>query len=163
MKRDYKLPHRRRRNKKTDYKLRLALLKKGKNRLAIRKSNNYVTGQIIKYEKDGDKTMVSVSSRALKKMGWKRSCNSIPAAYLTGMLLGRKCEENKIGEATLDLGLQTSTRGNRLYAFLKGALDSGLKVSHSKDILPGEDRLYGKHIDESMTKEFESMKNKIMK
>lgn len=163
MKKTYKLPHRRRREKKTDYKLRLSLLKSGINRLVVRRSNNYITGQIVKYEKNGDKTLVSVHSSMLKKMGWKNSCGNLPAAYLTGLLLGKKCAENKIDTAVLDMGLQISTGGNRIYALLRGAVDGGLKVSHSKEILPPDERIAGKHISESMTKDFESIKSKIMK
>jgi large subunit ribosomal protein L18 len=163
MKKKYRLPHRRRKEKKTDYSLRLSLLKGGKHRLVIRKSNNYIIGQIVKYEKEGDKTLVSVHSRILKKLGWKNSCGNIPAAYLTGMILGKKALENKIEEAVLDLGLQTSTKGGRIYALLKGALDAGLKVNHSVNVLPYEERLKGKHIGENVIKDFEDMKNKIAK
>lgn len=163
MKRDYKVPHKRRREKKTDYKLRLALLKRGSARLVVRKSNKYIRGQIIQYEKSGDKTLVCASSRELKKMGWDKNCGNIPAAYLTGLLLGIKSQENKIREATLDLGLQTSTKGNRLYAFLKGVLDSGMKVNHNENIIPSEDRLNGKHIENDMKNSVDSIKNKILK
>ena len=96
MKRNYRLPHKRRRQKKTDYKLRLSLLKSGICRLVVRKSNSYILGQIIKYEKNGDKTIISVHSKALKKLGWKNSCGNLPAAYLTGLILGKKAKENKI-------------------------------------------------------------------
>lgn len=163
MKSTYKLPHKRRREKKTDYSLRLSLLKSGMYRLVVRKSNKYIIGQIVKYEKNGDKTVIMVHSKALKKMGWKNSCSSIPAAYLTGLMLGSKCLEKKINEAVLDIGLQTSTKGNKIYTLLKGAIDAGLKVNHSKDILPSEDRIMGKHISENVAKDFESLKSKIMK
>ena len=163
MKEKYKLPHKRRRKKKTDYKLRLSLLKSGKHRLVVRKSNNFIIGQVIKYEKDGDKTVVSAHSKMLKKLGWKNSCKNLPAAYLTGLILGRKAKENKINDAVLDLGLQTSTKGNKLYALLKGAIDGGLNVNCSKDVIPSNERIMGKHISENVVKDFESLKNKIMK
>ncbi len=163
MRKKYKLPHKRRKIKKTDYKLRLSLLKSEKYRLVIRKSNSYINGQIVKYEKEGDKTVVSVNSKVLKKMGWKNSCGNLPAAYLTGLILGKKAKENKIEEAILDLGLQISTKGSRIYALLKGVLDSNLKVNHSKDILPSDERIKGNHISENIVKDFESLKNKIEK
>ncbi len=163
MKSTYKLPHKRRREKKTDYGLRLSLLKSGMHRLVVRKSNKYVIGQIVKYEKNGDKTIVMVHSKALEKMGWKNSCRSVPAAYLTGLILGKRCLEKKINEAVLDIGLQTSTKGNKIYSLMKGAVDAGLKINHSKDILPSDDRITGKHISENVAKDFESFKDKIMK
>ncbi|HDD71656.1 MAG TPA: 50S ribosomal protein L18 [Candidatus Aenigmarchaeota archaeon] len=158
----YKLPHRRRREKKTDYRLRLALLKSGKHRLVVRKSNKYVLGQIIKYEKEGDRTLVSVNSRSLKKLGWKHGCGNLPAAYLTGLILGKKAREMGIEEAVLDIGLHTSTKGNKLYALMKGVVDAGVKVNHSEEILPSEERIRGEHISEEVVKDFETFKKKIM-
>ncbi|MCD6478215.1 MAG: 50S ribosomal protein L18 [Candidatus Aenigmarchaeota archaeon] len=158
-----RIPYRRRREKKTDYKLRLGLLKSGKNRLVIRKFNNSTIGQIIKYEKNGDKTLVAVNSMVLKKFGWKGHYGNLPAAYLSGLLLGVKMNKMSIKEAVLDMGLQKSTKGNRIYAFLKGVVDAGISVPHSEDVLPSEDRIMGKHINDEVTKDFESVKEKILK
>ena len=44
------------------------------------------------------------------------------------------------------------TKGNKIYACLKGVLDAGLNVPHSIEILPPEDRLSGKHIEEYANK-----------
>jgi large subunit ribosomal protein L18 len=60
------------------------------------------------------------------------------------------------------LGLNISTKGSRIYAALKGVLDSGIKVPHSEDILPSEDRIKGKHISEDLEKQFENIKSKIV-
>jgi len=157
------IQHRRRRLKKTDYNLRLALLKSGKNRLVIRKFNNSIMGQLIKYEKNGDKTIASVKSTQLKSLGWKNHYGNIPSAYLSGLFLGKKIKEKKIKEAVLDLGLQKNTKGCRLYAFLKGVVDAGINVPHSPEILPSEDRIKGNHINEKVSKEFEQTKEKILK
>lgn len=157
-----KVPHRRRREKKTNYKKRLKLLKSGEYRLVIRKSNNSTLGQIIKYEPKGDKTIVSSGSLKLEKFGWKKHSGNIPAAYLAGLLLGEKSKEENIKKAVLDIGLQESTKGNRIYAFLKGVVDSGIDVPHSKKILPSEDRIKGKHIGDEITKNFEKLKKKIL-
>ena len=133
------VPHRRRREKKTDYKLRLALLKSGKPRLVIRKSLKHITAQIIIYERDGDKTLISACSKELEKLGWKHNTGNFPAAYLTGLSLGKRAKEKKIKEAILDIGLQESTKGNRIYALLKGVLETGINISHSEGILPEDD------------------------
>lgn len=120
-------------------------------------------GQIVKYEKNGDKTIISAHSIMLKKLGWEKNCSNVPAAYLTGFFLGKKAKEKNINEAVLDLGLQNNTKGNRIYAFLKGALDAGLKINHSKDVIPKEERISGEHINKDIVKEFEALKNKIIK
>jgi large subunit ribosomal protein L18 len=150
----------RRREEKTNYKKRLALLKSEKTRLVIRKSLSNISIQFINFKPTGDEALVSAVSTELKKFGWTRGGN-IPAAYLTGLLAGKKAKEKNIKEAVLDLGLQTSTKGSRLYAALKGVVDSGVNVPHSKDILPSEERINGKHISEEITKQFEDVKRKI--
>jgi large subunit ribosomal protein L18 len=160
MKRDYLTQFKRRREKKTNYKKRLALIKSGKTRLVIRKSLNNISVQFINYKPEGDYTIISTVSAELKKLGWNKTGN-VPAAYLTGLLAGKKAKEKKIEEAILDLGLQISTKGSRIYAALKGVLDAGVKIPHSKDILPSEDRIKGKHISEEIVKKFEDVKKKI--
>lgn len=156
----YLMPFKRRREQKTDYNKRLSLIKSGKIRLVIRRSLNNVKVQFIEYDAKGDKTLVTAFSTELKKFGWTRTGN-VPGAYLTGLLAGKKAKGKKIEEAILDLGLQTSTKGSRIYAALKGVLDAGIKVPHSKEILPNEDRTKGVHISEELVKQFEDVKNKI--
>ncbi len=155
------IKHRRRREKKTDSKNRLAYVKSEKPRLVIRKSLENLRVQIVNYNPNGDQTSVSAISTELKKYGWKSSRGNLPAAYLTGFLAGIKAKKKHIGEAILDLGLQTSTKGSRLYAALKGVLDSGVNVPHSKEILPEEKRLKGLHISEQIAKNFEETKKMI--
>ena len=157
-----RIPHRRRRERKTDYRKRLALLKSGKYRLVVRKSNNSTLGQIVEYNKNGDKTLLSVTTFMLRKLGWKHHFGNIPAAYLAGLLLGKKALEKKINDAVLDMGLQTSTKGNRIYAFLKGVLDAGINVPHSPEVLPDENRIKGSHISEEVVKNFEEVRKKIL-
>jgi len=161
MKRSYLMQFKRRREKKTNYKKRLALIKSEKIRLVIRKSISNISVQFINFNSKGDETIASANSTELKKLGWNKTGN-VPAAYLTGLLAGKKARDKKIEEAILDLGLQISTKGSRIYAALKGVLDSGIKVPHSEDILPSEDRIRGKHISEDIEKQFEEIKNKIV-
>lgn len=162
-----KTPHRRRREGRTDYRARLELLKSGKSRFVIRKSLNNITCQVVKYGPKGDTVLVHADSRELAKMGWKHHCGNLPAAYLTGLLCGTRAKKAKVLEAVADLGLYSSIKGSRLYACLKGAVDSGLKVPHSEDALPSKDRVSGKHIADfskkDVTKDFEAVKAKITK
>lgn len=144
--RTYVVPHRRRREQKTDYRHRLGLLKSGKPRLVVRKSVRGMTCQVVAFAQEGDKCMASANSAELAKFGWKVAAGNIPAAYLTGLLCGIRAKGKGISEAVLDVGLYRSTKGGRLYAAVRGAVDAGLDVPHSKDILPPEDRTKGAHI-----------------
>lgn len=157
--------HRRRRLQKTDYKKRLALLKSEKTRLVIRKSLENIRVQFIGFNAGGDKTDASAVSAELGKLGWKNGTGNLPAAYLTGLLAGTRAKKAGISEAVFDLGLQTSTKGSRIYASLKGVVDAGLAIPHSEDILPSEERISGKHIQsrKGIEKEFAEVKEKILK
>lgn len=160
MKSRYLMPLKRRREQKTDYKKRLALLKSGATRLVIRKSLSNIAVQFVEFDPKGDKTVVCTFSTELKKLGWDKTGN-VPAAYLTGLLAGKKAREKKIENAVLDLGLQSSTKGSRLYAALKGVIDAGVNVPHSEEILPTEDRIRGEHISEETVKKFDEVKMRI--
>ena len=110
------VPYHRKKSGKTNYKKRLRLLLSEKLRLIIRRSNKNVLGQIVQYHPDGDKVLLTTTSQELTKLGWNYSRKNLPASYLTGLLLGKKAQEKKVKEAILDLGLQTSIGGGRLYA-----------------------------------------------
>lgn len=145
-KNSYKSPHRRRAEGKTDYKKRLGLIRSEKVRLVIRKSLDNIVVQFVAYKKEGDVIKACATSEMLKKLGWKASGGNIPAAYLTGLAAGILAKKAGVKEAVLDLGLQRSTKGSRLYAALKGALDAGVSVPHDAKILPDEKRISGQHI-----------------
>ncbi len=114
-----------------------------KPRVVVRKSCRYIKGQFVEYNQKGDKVLVFVESKELKKFGWKGIFNNIPAAYLTGILFAKKIGKKK---AILDLGMQISIKGNVLYGFVKGCIDGGLNIPCSKNMFPSEDRLNAKHI-----------------
>ena len=159
----YRAPFKRRRLGKTDYQKRLKLLLSKKPRFVVRRSLRYIIAQIVEFDKKGDKTILSANSRQLKKLGWSFPCDNLPAAYLTGLALGKQATKNKITEVVLDSGLYSSTKGNRIYAAVKGALDAGLKVPCSEEILPTEDRFSGKHIQKfkDLHTTFQHLKKKI--
>jgi len=150
-KRDYIIPLKRRKQKQTDYSRRLKIIKSGKPRLAFRKSKKHSYAQIIKYKKTGDQTIVSFSTKNLEKFGWKGPTSNIPASYLLGFLISKHAQKNKIKSVVFDIGLQRSTKGGKIYAFLKGALDAGLDISKTEktdQMFPSEDRIKGKHIED---------------
>jgi len=155
--------HRRRREGKTDYRARLSLLKSKKPRFVVRKSSKNITCQLVGYGPKGDNVIAASDSRSLKSYGWNGHCGNISAAYLTGLLCGAKATKAGIKEAVLDMGLYKSVKGSRIYAALKGAVDSGLNVAHSEGVLPPQDRIEGRHTKESekTTKEFRAAMGKI--
>jgi large subunit ribosomal protein L18 len=157
----YRIHFRRRIEGKTNYKKRLKLLLSEKPRLVYRKTLKYIIGQIINFDKKGDVTLVGITSKILKKYGWKFACDNTPASYLTGYLLGKMSLSKGIKEAVLDIGLYTSTKGGRMYAFAKGAIDAGLNVPCSEEMFPSEDRIKGLHISEEVAKNFEEVKKNI--
>ncbi|MBE8539752.1 50S ribosomal protein L18 [Geoglobus acetivorans] len=142
----YKVPYRRRREGKTNYRKRLKLLLSRKPRLVVRITNRRVIAQIVDYHPDGDRTLVYADSKELEKYGWKGDLNNTPAAYLTGLLIGKKALGAGIEEAILDIGLKTPSKGARIFAVLKGAVEAGLEVPHSDGILPDDSRTRGEHI-----------------
>lgn len=157
----YKVPFRRRREGRTDYRRRAALLRGRTVRLVVRKSNKHVRVQFIDYSDKGDRVLASAVSLELAKHGWTGSGKSTPGAYLTGYLAGRRAKEKGLAEAVLDIGLREPTKGAVVFAALKGALDAGIEVPHSDDMLPGKDRLEGKHMRHDATAMFEAVKAKI--
>ncbi|MDI6904983.1 MAG: 50S ribosomal protein L18 [Candidatus Bathyarchaeia archaeon] len=145
----YCVPFRRRREGKTDYRARKALVLSGKPRLVVRGSLKNMIAQIIVAKPHGDEAILSAHGGELaKKYGWKAPRGSLPAAYLTGLLCGLKAKAEGVKEAILDTGLHSPTKGARVFAVLKGVLDAGVNVPHSEEKLPDEKRIKGEHIAE---------------
>ncbi|MBW2996084.1 50S ribosomal protein L18 [Candidatus Woesearchaeota archaeon] len=156
----------RKRKGKTNYKKRLRLLLSGKPRLVIRIFMKNTCAQIIEYQPAGDKVIVAAAARELEPLGWKFNKGNVPAAYLTGLLAGKKAVKAGVKEVILDSGLSKPTKGSRIYACLKGALDAGLNIPHEKEIFPDDSRIKGEHIAKyknspEITKTFEEIKNKV--
>ena len=143
----YRVPFRRRRGGKTNYRLRKALVLSRLPRLVVRRTLKHINIQVVKAEASGDKVIVSAHSRELaKNYGWQGGCGNVPAAYLTGLLCGFKALAHGVKKTVLDLGLQSPSRGARVFAALKGVLDAGVSVPHSESVLPDETRIGGKHV-----------------
>ncbi|MEM5777227.1 MAG: 50S ribosomal protein L18 [Candidatus Aenigmatarchaeota archaeon] len=153
MKATYELPFKRRLKGLTDYRARLKLLKSRKPRLVVRKTNTRLIAELIEYAPSGDKVIVYVTSDELEKYGWNFSKKNTPASYLTGYLIAKKALKKDAKEAVFDIGLQS--KGSRLYAFLKGAIDAGLNIT-AEDVFPSEKRIKGKHLEEAV----KNVKNK---
>lgn len=147
---------------KTDYRKRLRLLLANKPRLVVRKSLKNILAQIVEYDEKGDRVILSAHSSELKKYGYNENKGNVPASYLVGVLMGSKANKKNIKEMVLDIGLQNSVKGSRIYSLLKGCVDAGLSIPHSKEIFPTEDRIKGKHIQNFDGANVEEVKNKIL-
>ena len=143
----YRVPFRRRREGKTNYQSRRALVLSRLPRLVVRGTLRHVIVQVLEAKAKGDEVLVSAHSRELMKaFGWKGDCGNVSAAYLTGLLCGYRAVARGVERAVLDIGLQSPSRGARVFAALKGALDAGVAVPHSDVVLPSEKRIRGEHV-----------------
>ena len=156
---------RRRMESKTDYGRRIGLLKAGAPRVVFRKSNRYVIAQYVISEEAKDKIILGITSAALLKQGWpedmKGSLKSIPASYLTGFLIGKKIAEKKLETPIVDLGMIRNVNKSRAFAFIKGLVDSGIKIKHDKDSFPDEEKIKGKKLKRDFSVLFSKVKSKI--
>ena len=159
------IPYRRKREGRTDYHRRLALLKGRRPRLVVRRSLKNLQIQLVEFKPDGDKVISSTTSKELKKQGLKGSSKNIPAAYLTGILAGTKLKTINVTEVVPDLGLRKPQPKGVVFAVLKGLVDSGVSISHEgssgESIFPPEERLKGEHIKNKES--YDQIKAKIMK
>jgi large subunit ribosomal protein L18 len=142
----YRVPFRRKRIGKTDYKKRLRFLLSKTPRLAVRKSLRSIVVQLIEYSPAGDRVVASAHSRELRKYGWLGSGSNTSAAYLVGLLCARKALEKNHSKAILDIGFHAPTKGSKIFAALRGALDGGLEIPHQEDLIPDDSRIHGEHV-----------------
>ncbi len=157
----YRVPFRRRREGRTDYRKRLMLLKGGLPRAVVRKSNRHTRVQFVEARPEGDHIVVSAISSELKGFGWAHSTSATPAAYLTGYLAGRRAVEAGLDAAVLDIGLHIPAAGSKVFASLKGMVDAGVSIAHGEGVLPAEERITGAFLGDALTEDFAKVKDKI--
>jgi large subunit ribosomal protein L18 len=158
----YRLPYRRRREQKTDYQARRILATSENPRFVVRTSNKGIIVQIARAELIGDIILTQITSNELiRKYGWQASGKSIPAGYLIGFIAGFKALKTGIYTAYLDIGLKRPTKGSKVFAVVKGAIDAGLNVPCDSDVIPPPERLNGgsisKYAKEIEPEEYEKL------
>ncbi|AEH61064.1 ribosomal protein L18P/L5E [Methanosalsum zhilinae DSM 4017] len=163
----YKVAFRRRREGRTNYHQRLKLILSKQNRVVVRKSSKHIQIQLVNSRLEGDVTLSSAVSTELNKYGYEGSTGNTTAAYLTGLLFGYKALKEGYDSGILDIGLQASSKGSRVYAALKGTVDAGLDIPHNPEIFPSDDRIKGEHVDEyiegsNLSEQFEAAREKIL-
>lgn len=165
-----------------------------KYRLIVRFSGTKLVMQIAYATIRGDMIVAQAQSTELAKYGIPVGYKNYAAAYCTGLLIARrmlkslgldtiKGKEEVDGEdfhiedeenerrpfkCILDVGMQRTVVGHRMWGALKGAVDGGLHVPHSNKSFPGfkpaeekgqepeydaeahKDRIFGVHLKEYM-------------
>jgi len=158
---------RRRKENKTDYLKRLKLLKSKMPRIVFRKTNKYIIAQYVTSKQAKDKVEIGLSSKQLIKYGWPKefqgSLKSIPASYLTGFLIGKKIIKEKRETPIVDFGMIKVLHKTKLFAFLKGLIDAGIKIKYKKDVFPNDEKITGKNLKKDFSKTFNEIKSKIEK
>ena len=160
-----KIQKRRRREHKTDYLKRMKLLKSMSPRIVFRKTNRYVIAQYVETREAQDKVVFGINSKKLIDYGWpkelKNSLKSLHAAYLLGVAVGKKIIKEKLKTPILDLGMLRTDHKTKIYAFLKGVLDSEIKIKHKKSIFPDEEKIKGKNLKKDFSKAFDKIKSRV--
>ncbi|KAG7192388.1 60S ribosomal protein L5 [Scheffersomyces spartinae] len=137
-----------------------------KYRLVVRITNKDIIAQIISSQITGDIVLTAAYSHELPQYGITRGLTNWSAAYAVGLLVARRAlqklgldetytgveeveGEYELVEAVedgprpfkvfLDIGLQRTTTGARVFGVLKGASDGGLYIPHSANRFPGWD------------------------
>jgi len=161
-----------------------------KYRLIVRFTNKNIVCQIAHAKIEGDVVICAAYSHELPRYGVKVGLTNYAAAYCTGLLLARRLltklnladiytgQEEVDGDeynveslddkpaafrCYLDVGLNRTTTGARVFGALKGAVDGGLEINHSVTRFPGYDEeadelnaevhrghIFGKNIGEYM-------------
>ncbi len=162
-----KVDKRRRREGKTDYAARIALLKGETPRAVFRKTNRYIIAEYVTSKAAQDKIEIGFTSRKLKNFGWpaefEGSLKSVPASYLTGFLMGKEIAKAKLKTPIVDLGMMRIIGKNKAFAFIKGLVDAGIKIKCDEENFPEQDRIEGKNLKKDFSKTFKEIKSKLEK
>jgi len=161
-----------------------------KYRLIVRFTNKNIVCQIAHAKIEGDVVVAAAYSHELPRYGVKVGLTNYAAAYCTGLLLARRLltklnlaelypgqtevdgdeynvesldDKPAAFRCYLDVGLNRTTTGARVFGALKGAVDGGLEINHSVTRFPGYDEeseefnaevhrghIFGKNVGEYM-------------
>ncbi|KAI9292751.1 hypothetical protein K502DRAFT_319352 [Neoconidiobolus thromboides FSU 785] len=151
-----------------------------KYRLVVRFTNKDIICQVVYAKIQGDFVLAAAYSHELPKYGIKVGLTNWSAAYATGLLVARrvlkklKLDETYEGvtepdgtlvltepaedaprpfKCFLDVGLQRTSTGARVFGAMKGASDGGLFVPHSENRFPGYDAS-SKELDAEVLREY---------
>jgi len=145
-----------------------------KYRLVVRKTNKDIICQIVFATIKNDRILAAAYSHELPRYGIKVGLTNYSATYATGLLVARRAltklgmageysgqtKNEAIGKyyiveekgerrpfyVILDIGLNRTTTGAKIFAAMKGAVDGGINIPHSKTMkqFPGYNQDSGK-------------------
>eukprot|EP00171_Calliarthron_tuberculosum_P003657 IDg3657t1 len=159
-----------------------------KFRLVARFTNKDIICQIVAAKLTGDEVLTAAYAHELPNYGVKRGLTNFAAAYCVGLLCARRHltklglaemyvgkeevdgemyeiedeEDKRPFSAVLDIGLVSTTTGNKVFAVMKGAVDGGINIPHNEKRFPAytkeegfdpevlKSRILGNHIAEYM-------------
>jgi len=143
-----------------------------KYRFVVRRTHRDIICQIFSADLTHDVCLAVAYSHELPRYGIKLGLTNYAAAYATGLLLARRVNhkfgleyEGKVElsgddynveddaegkekapfKALLDVGLQRTTTGARVFGALKGACDGGLNIPHNNRRFPGTTKEGGEY------------------
>jgi large subunit ribosomal protein L5e len=129
-----------------------------KYRFVVRRTCSKFITQVIYSTMTGDKVLCAAESSELKHHGLTAGLTNYSAAYCTGLLLARRllkqvgladmykgnakvdgelynvdseADDKRPFKALMDVGIQRTTTGARIFGCLKGACDGGLNIPHN--------------------------------
>ena len=138
-----------------------------KYRFVVRKTNSKIICQVAYATPNGDRIMAEAKSTELIRFGLTAGLTNYAAAYCTGLLCARRLlkslglddiykgvdevdgnvydvyEQDQVDDdkrpfkAVLDVGITTTTTGNRVFGAMKGASDGGIYIKHNNKRFPG--------------------------
>jgi len=135
-----------------------------KYRLVVRRTCTKFIAQIIFSTMTGDRVLCAADSSELRAHGLTAGLTNYSAAYCTGLLLARRLlkqvgladmyksntdvngeywnvdedvQDKRPFKALLDVGINRTTTGARIFGVLKGACDGGINVPHKTKRFPG--------------------------
>lgn len=132
----FRVYFRRRRDGKTNFAKRLALIRGGKTRMVVRRSNTNIVVQFVDFDPKGDKTLLTLSGTHLAKTYQWPSKRNVWTAYLVGLMAGKIAQKKGVKEAILDMGMYTASKGSVIFAAQKGAADAGMATLCDKEKVP---------------------------
>ncbi len=142
----YIMPFRRRREAKTDYKLRKRLVLSGTPLLVVRRSSSYIYVDFVQPKASGDITLASANSKeSANRFGFTGGKN-LPTAYLTGLLAGLRAREKGIEKAVISLKPSWSVKASIPFAAAQGCMDAGVDVPMGEEAVVKTERIRGEHI-----------------
>jgi large subunit ribosomal protein L18 len=162
-----RIQFRRRRENKTDYLKREKLLRGHIPRLVFRKSNKYIQVQYINSQEAQDKIVFTLTTKLLLDKSWPKefsgSLKSIPASYLIGYYAGKKIQKEKLASPIIDTGMYKTLHKTKVFAFINGVLDSGIKISCKKEAFPSKEKIEGKNLKQDFSSNFSKIKQELDK